>query len=138
MIAKGIMLVCIVINVVCIVKLGRENKKLTKRNDELTKRKNELISTNIRLSMKTDKRIKESVYDDYKNMVVCIADKTGNTTSILLEGASYFKRDGVGSVYEIYDAADRVIAAFPSSEVLYILKVKDDAKDDVNEKNCQA
>lgn len=138
MIAKGIMLVCIVINVVCIVKLGRENKKLTKRNDELTKRNNELIGTNIRLSMKTDKIIKESVYNEYKNMVVSISDEKGGTTDILIEDASYFKQDGFRDAYVLYDTTDKVVAAFPSSRVRYIIKVKEGAKDDVDEKNCQA
>lgn len=138
MIAKGIMLVCIVINVVCIVKLGRENKKLTKRNDELTKRNNELICNNISLKMKTDKIIKESVYDEYKNMVVSISDEKGGTTDILIEGASYFTEEGSTRAYKIYDAADKVIANFPSSRVRYIIKVKEGTKDDVDEKNCQA
>lgn len=134
MIVKGILLVYIVINVICVVKIEKEKNELTKKNKEL-------IETNERLIYKVNlfrNKIKELVYDEYKNMVVSISDEKGMTTDILIEGASYFTKEGSSGAYKIYDAADKMIATFPASRVMYIIKVKDDAKDDVDEKNCQA
>lgn len=134
MIAKGILLVYIVINVICVVKLGRENKELVKMNKELTEI-NKSLNSRVNLFRN---RIRELVYDEYKNMVVSISDEKGGTTDILIEGASYFTKEGSSGAYKIYDAADKMIATFPSNRVMYIIKVKGDAKDDVDEKNCQA